>query len=107
MSPEPSFRLYVLEVGTYNPFRADKLAGGCRASVRRPAARRWTGASRKTRAAPFRSCEQITAGMVPVPHLRRSKGLAVLDPGLTAGPTHYRLFEAGLEMIVCLVLGIG
>jgi hypothetical protein len=27
MSPEPSFRLYVLEVGTYNPFGADRLAG--------------------------------------------------------------------------------
>jgi len=60
------------------------------------------------RAAPVRSCEAILviaySSVTDVPHLRRSEGSAVLDPGLTAGPTHYRLFEAGLEMVVCLVL---
>jgi hypothetical protein len=33
-----------------------------------------------------------------------ASGLAVLVPGLTAGPTYSRLFEAGLEAIVNLVL---
>ena len=32
-------------------------------------------------------------------HLRRSERLAILHPSLTAGSTHCRLFEAGLEFI--------
>jgi hypothetical protein len=30
--------------------------------------------------------------------------IVILNPGLTAGPTHCRLFEAGLEVIGSLVL---
>jgi len=32
------------------------------------------------------------------------ESIVILDPGLTAGPTHCRLFEAGLEVIGSLVL---
>ena len=35
--------------------------------------------------------------MSHVPHLRRSVRLCGLLPGLTAGPIHFRLFEASLE----------
>jgi len=60
------------------------------------------------REAGLRICEEIViiaySCVTAVPRLRRSKDLAVLHPGLTAGPTHCRLFEAGLEMIGCLVL---
>jgi hypothetical protein len=39
-----------------------------------------------------------------VPHLRCSMVLVILLPGLTAGPTYCRLFEAGSEVIADLVL---
>ena len=32
------------------------------------------------------------------------ESIVILDPGLTAGPTHCRLFEAGLEVMGSLVL---
>ncbi len=36
--------------------------------------------------------------MIPVPHPSALEVMAIHEPGLTAGSTYYRLFEAGLEM---------
>ena len=42
--------------------------------------------------------------MIPVPHPSALEAMAIHEPGLTAGSTYYRLFEAGMEMIGHIVL---